>query len=134
MIIEDWIVQYPKESIVIIAFVVTLITTLITKYLTDQKRIKELRSNAKEKQALFKEARKEGDLDKVKDIQSKMMEENMELMKHSLKPMIYTAIPFLVLFIWIRNVYDPILAHWIWWYIGAGIASSLVLRKFLKVA
>ena len=37
------ITAYPKESIIIISFLVVLVTTIITKYVTDQKRMKELK-------------------------------------------------------------------------------------------
>jgi len=58
----------------------------------------------------------------------------MEMMKHSFKPMLYTLIPILILFSWVRGTFSPILSSWFWWYFGAAIISSMILRKVLDVA
>ena len=59
-----------------------------------------------------------------------------EMMKHSFKPLIITAIPIILLIWWLKGVYiDTTLgSSWIWWYIGSAIISSIVLRKVLDVA
>jgi uncharacterized membrane protein (DUF106 family) len=56
------------------------------------------------------------------------------MMKSSFKPMFVTMIPFFILFYWIRNTYSPILPSWFWYYLGAGIISSILFRKWLKMA
>ena len=58
---------------------------------------------------------------------------SMEMMKHSFKPMIITLIPLLLLFWWVGQTFSTVLPKWIWYYIIAGIASSLIFRKLLKV-
>ena len=45
-------------AIIIISFILTLLTTLAFKYLTDQKKMKKLRKELKEKQAKIKEISK----------------------------------------------------------------------------
>lgn len=134
MVIQELVSAYPKASIILVSFAITLVMTLITKHLTDQRRIKELRKRAKEHQAKFKEIRKGGDMEEMKKVQSLMMEENMELMRHSMKPLMYTAIPLLLVFWGIRKTFDPLLASWLWWYIGTSILSSIVLRKAMDVS
>ena len=123
--------QYPKVSIILIAFTVTLVMTLITKKVTNQSRMKELKEIQKACQIKLKGAK--GNPEDMQRIQKEMMECSMELMKHSFKPMIYTFLPLIFLFWWIRDIYTGLLVGWIWWYIGAGVISSIVLRKVLKV-
>ena len=131
MVLKDWMIANPKVSIILLSFLVTLVMTLVTKKFSNQVRMKELKEIQKGFNAKMKENK--GNPDVVMNIQKEMMGTSMELMKHSLKPMLVTFLPLLILFWWIRGVYTEVLSGWIWWYIGAGIASSIILRKALKV-
>jgi len=131
MAIKELLISNPKPSIIVISFLVTLAMTLVTKKFTDQNRMKELKDIQKACQIKLKDSK--GDMKKQSEIQKEMMACSMELMKHSFKPMIFTFIPLIALFWWIRNIYTTVLPGWIWWYIGAGLVSSIVLRKALKV-
>ncbi len=131
MTVKDVLIANPKVSIIAIAFLITLITTWITKKFTNQNRMKELKEIQKACQIKLKDAK--GNVEEMTKIQKQMMECSMELMKHSFKPMLYTFIPLIIFFWWIRGIYSAILPGWIWWYIGAGVVSSLILRKALKV-
>jgi uncharacterized membrane protein (DUF106 family) len=131
MAIKDILIANPKTSIVVIAFLITLITTIITKKFTNQNRMRELKEIQKSCQIKLKDAK--GNPEEMAKIQKQMMECSMELMKHSFKPTLYTFIPLLIFFIWIRGIFSSVLSSWIWWYLGAGIISSIILRKALKV-
>lgn len=130
MVIE-YLSIYPRISIVAISFVITLVMTLITKYFTNQNRIKELKEIQKACRIELKD--NHGNPEKTEQINKEMMGSSIELMKHSMKPTLITLIPLLLLFGWIRGIYLAILPGWIWWYIVSGIMSSIVLRKVLKV-
>jgi len=132
MAITDLMIANPKVSIIVIAVLITLIMTLITKKVTDQNRMKELKQIQKSCQIKIKGAK--GDIKKQAEIQKEMMSCSMELMKHSFKPMVYTMIPALALLWWIRQIYPPVLSTWLWWYIGAAILSSIIFRKVFNVA
>ena len=121
----------PKLSIIIVGFLVTLVMTLITKKVTDQNRMKELKEIQKKCQIKLKDSK--GDMKKQQEIQKEIMACSMELMKHSFKPALYTMIPALLLITWLRGVYTEILSGWLWWYIGSAIISSIALRKILNV-
>lgn len=122
---------YPEVSLVIISFLVTLLTTLVTKYVTNQDRMKELKQIQKACQIKVKEnASNPAELQKIN---KQMMECSMELMKHSFKPMFITLLPLLLLFWGLRIVYTPVFPQWIWWYIISSIIFSIALRKILKV-
>ncbi|RLG12333.1 hypothetical protein DRN73_02810 [Candidatus Pacearchaeota archaeon] len=129
--IKEFMVSNPKLSVIVLAFSVTFVMTLITKYFSNQKRMKELKDTSKACQIKLKEF-PIGSEDYLK-VQKEMMQCSMELMKHSFKPLLISFIPLIMFFWWIRGIYTEIFPHWIWWYIFAGIFSSIILRKILKV-
>jgi uncharacterized membrane protein (DUF106 family) len=130
--INEFIIANPLLSILLISFLITLVMTLVTKRFTNQNRMRELKQISKACQIKLKDAK--GDMKKSAEINQEMLQCSMELMKHSMKPMFITMIPILLLFSWIRGFYSAILPHWFWWYFGASILSSSVLRKILNVA
>ncbi len=132
MSIIEILTLYPKTGIVAIAFLITLIMTLVTKKFTNQNRMKELKEIQKACKIKLKDAK--GNLEKVNEINQQMMECSLELMKHSFKPLLITFIPLIIFFWWLKGVYTELLPGWFWWYLGSGIGSSIVLRKVLKVA
>ncbi len=131
MALKELMIANPKASIIALSFLVTLAMTLVTKKFTDQNRMKELKKVQKACQIKLKDAK--GDSKKQAEIQKEMMSCSMELMKHSFKPMLFTLLPLIILFWWIRGIYTDILSGWLWWYIGVSIVSSIILRKVLKV-
>ena len=134
MALIDLIISNPTSSVITISFLVTLVMTLVTKHFTDQNRMKELKEIQKACQIKLKDNK--GNLEEQKKIQKEIMECSMELMKHSFKPIIFTFIPLIFIFWWIRGIFleTVIASTWLWWYIGASIGSSIVLRKILNVA
>ena len=132
-ILKDLMLSNPKASVIVSSFLITLVMTLVTKKFTNQSRMKELKEIQKACQIRLKDAK--GDLKKQSEIQKEMMECSMELMKHSFKPLMITFLPLILLFWWIRGVYSlsTLGGSWIWWYIGTGVISSIILRKALKV-
>jgi len=130
--IVELIQANPQVSIIAFAILVNFVIILITKFVTDQDRMKELKAKQKEYNKVLKEVK--GDMQKTMDIQKEMMQHSMEMMKHSFKPLLITLLPLLVLFWWLRQIFSPVLNHWIWYYIIASIIASIILRKVLKVA
>lgn len=123
--------QYAQYSLIGISLLITLAMTLVTKYFTNQKRMKELKDLQKSCQQKLKEHK--NNPKELEKIQKEMMASSMELMKHSFKPMLITALPLLLVLFWIRTVYDGVLVGWIWWYIISSVIFSIILRKLLKV-
>ena len=131
--IKELMIANPKLSLIILALLVTLVMTLVTKKFTDQDRMKELKKIQKACQIKLKDAK--GNLEEQQKIQKEMMNCSMELMKHSFKPLLITFIPLLIFFWWIRGIYTgtDLASSWLWYYIGASIISSIVFRKILNV-
>lgn len=131
MTITELMTGNPKVSIAVFSVIVTLLSTLAHKWLTNQEHLKSLKKRQKEIQ---KELRGCKDECLMKELNSEMMKLTGVMFKSSMKPMFVTIIPFLILFAWLRGVYTPVLSSWIWYYIGYSVVASIILRKVLKVA
>ena len=90
----------PLIAVILISLIISIIITVVYKYVTDQKRMKELKDTIKTNQKRMKELK--DDPKKVMEVQKKTMEINMELMKHSFKPTIITLLPIIIIFGWLN--------------------------------
>ena len=127
-----------KWGFAFIVFIIMFLTTLVQKYATDQEALKGL----KEEQKLFKE-----EIQKYKDDPSKVMELQKKQLMHlprtfelTMKPILYTAIPFVLFIRWFDDIFknlgnpDIILSFgWFGTYFMLSILFSMILRKILKV-
>ena len=122
----------------IIIFALSLITSLIQKYATDQKALKELKVEQKKLQE---------EMQKYKDHPEKLMELNKKQMgfmgetfKITMDSMAYTAIPFILFFRWFMDYFSIIsfkflgVLSWFWFYLIFSIIFSILLKKPLKLA
>jgi len=118
-----------RISILVLSFLITLFITIITYYMTDRERMKELKDKQK---ALRVEIKKHRDNpQKMMELNKKMIEDMPEQLKHSFKPMLITMIPIIIIFAWLRSTFalTTIAKTWFWWYIGSSIFFSIILRK-----
>jgi len=96
----------PALTVLIIAFIVSLITTIANKYLVDQDEMNEIQQRNKAYQKELREAQKKGDGKKIAELQAKqteMMQEQSKMMTNSFKPMIVTFVPIILIFFWMRT-------------------------------
>ncbi|MBU2561309.1 MAG: DUF106 domain-containing protein [Nanoarchaeota archaeon] len=93
----------------IISLIISLIITLVYKYMTDQTMMKDLKKRQKDFQKKMKELK--GEPDKLMKVQKEAMEVNMQYMKQSFKPTLITFLPIIIIFGWLNAhmAYDPIL-------------------------
>jgi len=133
----EFIQANPRWSIIVFAFIVTLFITIVTYFMTDRERMKELKQKQKD---LRKEMKKHRDNpQKMMELNQKLLEDMPEQLKHSFKPMIITIVPLLIFFGWLRSTYaDTIIGGtgflfpaWLWWYLGASIIFSIIIRKMV---
>ncbi|MDI6737865.1 MAG: EMC3/TMCO1 family protein [Nanoarchaeota archaeon] len=124
--------------ILIISFVLTLATTLVYKYVTDQEVMKTLKEDMKAMQAEIKALKDKPE--KMMAMQKDAMQKNMKYMMKSFKPMLITFIPIVFIFGWMKAHYDafgnPDIffgLSWLWTYIIFSLVFSIGMRKFLKV-
>ncbi|MEE1149847.1 DUF106 domain-containing protein [Methanobrevibacter sp. UBA212] len=124
----------PALTVLIIAFIVSLITTIANKYLVDQDEMNEIQARNKSLTKELREAQKKGDGKKVAELQarqSEMMQDQSKMMTNSFKPMIVTFVPIILIFFWMRSsaisglvIHLPPSVYWVtltpvWHFIGS---------------
>jgi uncharacterized membrane protein (DUF106 family) len=127
--------NYPKTTIVIISLIVSFVSSLITKYTTDQELLKSINERRKEIQKEIKE-KKYSETDKrFLKLQQEMLELSGTVLKHSFRPTLVTLIPFLILFKFLGGFFHPLIGNlWIWYYVLSSLLFSSLYRKILKLA
>lgn len=97
----------PLFSILFISVGVSLLTTIIYKFTTNQRLMKEIREDVKRMQA---EARSTKEPGKAAQLQKDMMKRSMQQFSAQTKSMIITLIPLFMLFGWMGShlAYEPI--------------------------
>ncbi|MEK6904214.1 MAG: EMC3/TMCO1 family protein [Nanoarchaeota archaeon] len=135
--------MHPALSLSIIAVILTFLVTLVYKFTTNQEKMKDMKEELKILQDQMKEHK--GDPKKVMELQKQAMEKNLAYMKHSFRPTLYTFLPLIVVFSWLRTTYGgdpaPVLLKlplvggltWIWFYIIISVVSSMIIRKIFKI-
>lgn len=98
-------------SLFIISGLMSLLVTLIYKWMTDQKMMKQLKDEMKEMQKKIKEVSKNPE--KALALQKQAMESNMKYMMQSMKPTLITFIPVILIFGWLNSAlaYYPIMPN-----------------------
>jgi len=138
--IFGWAIGWSSEGgLIIICFILTLLITLVYKYMTNQNLLKTIKKDMKEIRQNMKEFR--NNPQKMMELQKVSMEKSMQQMKNTFKPMLVTFIPLILIFGWLKTVYarpefaiDFIgIKSWLLLYIVCSIIFSIVLRKILKV-
>ena len=96
----------PALTVLIIAFIVSLLTTIANKYLVDQEKMNEIQERNKAFQKELRDAQKRGDGKKIAELQAKqgeMMQDQTAMMSNQFKPMIVTFVPIILIFFWMRT-------------------------------
>lgn len=127
--------QNPRISIILISLAITFLITLVNYFFMDKEKMKGIKARQKEIQQKMKEHQKNGNTDKMKELQKELFSSTGEMMKGSLKPMLITIIPILVLFGFVRTIFtDTIIAKtWFWYYLVSALAGSIIFRKILRL-
>ena len=125
-------------GMILIIIFISLATTLIQKYATDQKTLKELRKEQKLLQQEMKKYR--DDPQKMLELQKKSFEFIPKTMKLSMRAFAYTAIPLILFFRWFYDIFNAMdnphffgIFSWFWFYLIFTLVFSSVFRKILKV-
>ncbi len=135
MAIADLIQSNPKISIVIIGLAISFLISLVNYLVLDKEKMREIKAKQKAIQEKMKAHQKAGEHDKALAVSKDMLAHNMEIMKHSLKPTLITAVPILILFGFIKGVYSEtsIASSWFWYYLISAVAGSIIFRKLFKL-
>ena len=125
-------------GMMIIVFLITLTTTLIQKYTTDQKQLKELRE---EQKILQEEMKKfQNNPEKVAELSKKQMEFIPRTFKLTSRSILFTGVPFILFFRWFNDFFITLgepkffgFLSWFWFYFIFAMIFSSLLRKWMKV-
>lgn len=125
-------------GMLVITAIITLITTILQKYLTDQDTLKTIKEEQKIVQQEMKLARSSPE--KSMELSKKSMELTMKAMPITMRPLMYTVVPFVLFFRWFSDYFtaagNPKLLgfmSWFWAYLVFSIVFSSIFRKVLKV-
>ena len=129
---------------IIVVGIFTLLTSLMQKFFTDQKTLKELKD---EQKLLQQETKKYKDNpEKIMELNKKSMEIVFKTLPLTMRPVMFTSIPFILFFRWFTDFFSspeghrklllffsPTGASWIWPYLIVSIIFSSIFRKMLKI-
>jgi uncharacterized membrane protein (DUF106 family) len=125
-------------GMLLVIFIITLITTLIQKYATDQKALKELKNEQKILQEEMKKFR--DNPAKITELSKKQMEFIPRTLKLTSRTLLFTGIPFILFFRWFYDFFAAIgepkffgFLNWFWFYLIFAMVFSSILRKIMKV-
>lgn len=97
-----WLLPLPPFwSILILSFILSLLIALIYKFTTNQSVMKDLKTEIKTMQQEMKLLK--NDPSKMMEVNRKMFEVNGKYMSHSLKPMLFTFLPVILIFGWLNG-------------------------------
>ena len=121
-----------------IILIITVITTLVQKYGTDQETLKELKKEQKELQKEMKKHR--SDPSKTMELQKKQMKLLPKQMKLSMRGIVYTGVPFILLIRWFHDYFEAAgnpqffgFMGWIVFYLLGAVIIGSILRKWWNV-
>jgi uncharacterized membrane protein (DUF106 family) len=125
-------------GMLIIVLLITILTTIVQKYATDQKTLKELKVEQKENQRQMKEFKNHPE--KMMELQKKQFAMMPKQMKLSMRGIIYTGIPFILFFRWFNDYFIAAESpkfflglSWFWFYLIFAMIFSSLLRKWWDV-
>ena len=122
----------------IIVFIIAVITTLVQKYATDQKTLKKLKNEQKKLQKEMQEVKNHPE--KLMELQKKQFEFMPRMMKLSMRPVMFTGVPFILFFRWFMDFFNALgnpkllgFFSWFWFYLIFTMIFSGFIRKWMKV-
>lgn len=95
-------------TIALVSVGMTLLSTLVRNAVLDKGKLKEQKEKLKHHQEQMKEAQKKKDMKGMQHHQQQMLEVSMEQMRHGMKPMLFTLIPFILVFQWMGGNFGDI--------------------------
>ncbi len=98
-IFDPLLLLSPWLAILLVSLILSLIITLFYKLMTDQEKMKEMKTKLKDSQKKMKEYKDQPE--KMMAIQKESMQINMQYMMQSMKPTIITLIPIWLIFAWL---------------------------------
>lgn len=129
-------------GMLIILFIISIFTTLLQKYATDQKAMRELKKEQKELQEEIKKCEKGSK--EYTELSMQSFKFMGPMMKLGMRPIIYTGVPLILFFRWFMDFFSALEVStgaqirffglsWFWFYLISLMVFSMILRKIMKV-
>ncbi len=127
-------------GMLVVVFLISVFMTVIQKYTTDQSELKRIKKLQKDLQKKAKEL--QHDPKKAMEVQKELMPLSLKQMKLGMRTIVYTGIPFILLFRWFNDYFaNPALEgvkllgifNWFWFYLVFTIVFSSILKKKFDV-
>lgn len=128
-------------GMLVTVFIISAIITLLQKYTTNQKELKEIKKTQKEIQKKMKDFKDHPE--KMMSLQKEQMALMPKQMKLGMRTIIYTGIPFVLLFRWLHDYFGAIeeatgapvrffgfLGWFMFYLIGSVVFSSILKKQF----
>ena len=126
-------------GMLVIIGIISLFTALVQKYTTDQETMRDLKKQQREINNKAKEFRHHPE--KMMEIQKEVWPISWKLMRLSMRPLMFTGIPFILIFRWFWDTFtalgNPVFfgfLSWFWFYLIFAIIFGGITRKILNVA
>ncbi|MBD3260848.1 MAG: DUF106 domain-containing protein, partial [Candidatus Altiarchaeales archaeon] len=91
------------QTVALVAVGLATMSTFVRSAVLDKEKLAQQKQEIKQHQEKLKQAQKNKDTKGMQKSQEALMQVMGEQMKHSFKPMIYTIIPFILVFGWLRD-------------------------------
>jgi uncharacterized membrane protein (DUF106 family) len=118
---------------IIIVGIISFILTITQKLLTNQEELKKMK---KEQKLIQEEMKKyKNHPEKLLELQKKQLEFIPKTFDLTMKPLLYTSIPIILLFRWFSEFLNPVWGGWwILYYLVSSMIFSGIFKKVLDVA
>jgi uncharacterized membrane protein (DUF106 family) len=130
----DWSINI---GMTIFAAIISLFITIVQKYTTDQETLREIKKEQKLIQAEMKNFKEHPE--KLMELQKKQLSSIPKTMEITMRPIMYTSIPIILLFRWFADYFAASEAKvfgisWIFSYIILSMIFTTIFRKAFNVA
>ena len=131
--IQPFFQSYPRTAVILASLLISLFISIVNYFVLNKERMSEIKKRQKDLQEEMKQHK--DNPQRMMELQKEMFSHMGETFKHSMKPMMITFIPIILLFPIVRNLLlsTEIAKTWFWWYLGASIVSSMIFRKLFKL-
>ena len=133
-------------EVLLISIGLSVASVLISKYLGNQKGVKDLKAEMKSLNASIKKAQKAGDTKEMNRLSGNLMKLSSKQFQLNMKPMMFSMVMFFGMFAFFGTYYAelvvpaPFSIHfigismgWFHWYLLIVLPGSFLFRKLLSV-
>jgi len=136
----------PLLSLLIVSAVLTLILTLLNRFLVDRKVMKEVKKRMEEIRENLTKAQREGNKEEVSKFLAEMNSLLAKNMKQTFKVLIISLVVISLFLPWLKYKYEgltvatlpfslPLIGSslsWVFWYVLVSFAIGWVIRKLIE--